>query len=148
MTTTVADQIFVDTNVLIFAHLGSSAFHRVALQRLHEAEASGATLYISRQVIREFLAVMTRPPNAAQISRADVLTDVRHLSRRFAMLEDGPRVTARLLDLAEQYMVSGRPVHDANIVATMLAHDVRRLLTHNVGDFARFASLIDVSPLT
>ena len=33
---------------------------------------------------------------------------------------------------------SGKQVHDANIVATMLAHGVGRLLTFNVADFQRF----------
>jgi predicted nucleic acid-binding protein len=35
-------------------------------------------------------------------------------------------------------------VHDANIVATMLAHGETRLLTFNGADFRRFASLIEV----
>ena len=40
-----------------------------------------------------------------------------------------------------------RRVHDSNIVATMLVHGVSRLLTHNVGDFTRFAGLITLVPL-
>ncbi len=35
-------------------------------------------------------------------------------------------------------------MHDANIVATMLAHGETRLLTFNGADFRRFASLIEV----
>jgi predicted nucleic acid-binding protein len=35
-------------------------------------------------------------------------------------------------------------VHDANIVATMLAHGESRLLTFNGGDFRRFGVLIQV----
>jgi predicted nucleic acid-binding protein len=37
-----------------------------------------------------------------------------------------------------------RQVHDANIVATMLAHGERRLLTFNDAVFRRFAPLIEV----
>jgi predicted nucleic acid-binding protein len=42
---------------------------------------------------------------------------------------------------------SGRQVHDANVVATMLEHGVRRLLTFNAADFRRFARIIDIEPL-
>jgi predicted nucleic acid-binding protein len=36
---------------------------------------------------------------------------------------------------------------DANIVATMRAHGVQRLLTHNTDDFARYNHLITIVPL-
>jgi predicted nucleic acid-binding protein len=35
-------------------------------------------------------------------------------------------------------------VHDANIVATMLAHGERRLLTFNLADFARFRPPVEL----
>ena len=35
-------------------------------------------------------------------------------------------------------------VHDANIVATMLAHGERRLLTFNGSDFQRFNDVIEI----
>ena len=38
----------------------------------------------------------------------------------------------------------GKQVHDANIVATMLAHGERRLLTFNGADFRRFEPMIEV----
>jgi predicted nucleic acid-binding protein len=56
-------------------------------------------------------------------------------------------VTANLLHLLTTVPVAGRQVHDANIVATMLAHGVPKLLTHNTADFARFAAVITVVPL-
>ncbi len=41
----------------------------------------------------------------------------------------------------------GKQIHDANIVATMMAHGIRTLLTDNVSDFARWGHVIDVRPL-
>jgi len=66
---------------------------------------------------------------------------------RFHVAEDGPGVTAHLLALLERVTVGGRQVHDANTVATMLAHGISRLLTNNPGDFKRFAAFITVVPL-
>ena len=41
-------------------------------------------------------------------------------------------------------LCGGKQIHDAKTVATMLAHDLRLLLTYNVGDYKRFAELIRV----
>ncbi len=65
----------------------------------------------------------------------------------FHTAEDGPAVTGHLLDLIAQYAIGGKQIHDANIVATMRAYSITRLLTHNTNDFARYAGLITVLPL-
>jgi hypothetical protein len=49
--------------------------------------------------------------------------------------------------LINSVSVGGKQIHDANIVATMLAHGLRRLLTHNVKDFQRDSAWIDILPL-
>lgn len=41
--------------------------------------------------------------------------------------------------LIAKYQVSGVAVHDARLVAMMLAHDVNRVLTINDRDFSRYA---------
>jgi predicted nucleic acid-binding protein len=46
------------------------------------------------------------------------------------------------MELSRHYSFGGRQVHDANVVATMLAHGERRPLTFNEADFRRFAPLI------
>jgi hypothetical protein len=55
-----ADPVFVDTNVLVYATRPSSAEHaaRAALTGL---EGEGSTLWVSHQVLREYLAVVTQP---------------------------------------------------------------------------------------
>src|SRR5205807_1803034 len=108
----------------------------------------GAELLLSRQILREFLATLTRPQTFALPQTPAVLTaEIGRLQRRFTVLEDGPGVTAQLLQLLAAVPIGGKQVHDANIVATMLHHVVPKLLTHNTADFARFASYITVLPL-
>ncbi|MHC5768185.1 MAG: hypothetical protein ACYTXI_21710 [Nostoc sp.] len=63
------------------------------------------------------------------------------------MAEDSSQVTEGLLTLMEEIPSGGKQVHDANIVATMLIYGIPQLLTHNIGDFARFSGLITVLPL-
>jgi predicted nucleic acid-binding protein len=148
MTTRNDDPIFIDTNVLVYANLALSPFHRDAIDRLTSFAAAGVTLWMSRQIFREYLSAMTRPGLlTGTIPMASLIGDIRSFSTQFSIAEDGPYVTAQLLTLLQQVPSAGRQVHDANIVATMQAHGITRLLTHNTDDFARYAGLITVLPL-
>ena len=64
--------------------------------------------------------------------------------RAFDVLEDGPAVTEILISLCREIPVGGKQIHDANIVATMLAHGERRLFTFNTGDFRRYSNRIEL----
>lgn len=140
--------VFIDTNVLVYAKLGQSPFYQKAVDQLRTLDEQGVVLWVSRQVLREYLAAMTRPSTlTSPIPVPSLTADVRYFGSRFEIAEDGPAVTDRLLHLLEQVAVGGRQVHDANIVATMQAYGIRHLLTHNTADFARFAPWITVLPL-
>ena len=91
---------------------------------------------------------MTRPGTTTPSPTfASLIPDIQSFTTRFRIAEDGPAVTAQHLSLLASVYCGGKQIHDANIVATMLAHGVPNLLTHNVGDFARFAAYITVIPL-
>ena len=61
MAMTDAKTIFVDTNVIVYASTLECPQHAVALRRLKEFQSAGRELWISNQVLREYLAVRTRP---------------------------------------------------------------------------------------
>ena len=150
MTTTgdESDRAFVDTNILIYAAVPAAPHHRAALSTLSDLEAAGTSLWISHQVIREYLAVLSRPQGFTPPLDAQILAgDAERLEDRFQVAEDGPSVTARLLLLLRTFRVGGKQVHDANIVATMQVHGIPKLLTHNAQDFRRFAPMIEVATL-
>ena len=135
---------FVDTNVLIYATARSAPFRdraRAALARL----ATGEPLSVSRHILREYIAVMTRPQIWGKaLNLAEATADAATFVQRFTVLEDGPPVWDQLIELSRRYSFGGRQVHDANVVATMLAYGERRLLTFNEADFRRFTVLIEV----
>jgi predicted nucleic acid-binding protein len=142
------DPVFIDTNVLIYANLARSPLHRVAQERLRALDEQGIDLWISRQVLREYFAAMTRRGDlTGDIPIASLVEDVWYFPSRFHVGEDGPGVAERLLILLEQVNVSGKQVHDANITATMQVYGIRHLLTQNISDFTRFSQLIQVLPL-
>ena len=139
--------MFVDTNVLVVARSAQAPNRQTALDALsREGQSEG--LKISRQVIREYLAVVTRPQTwASPLSMAEALTDVGRYMSAFEILEDGQAVMDTLASLCREVPVGGKQVHDANIVATMLAHGEWRLLTFNVKDFRRFGQRVELVAL-
>jgi predicted nucleic acid-binding protein len=108
----------------------------------------GAELFISHQVIREYVANATRPQTyRPALPIAAVLEQVHDFRKTFQILPESPAVLSRLFELLSNVAVGGKQVHDANVVATMLAYDIGSLLTHNVKDFRRFQSYVRILPL-
>jgi predicted nucleic acid-binding protein len=148
MATTAADPVFVDTNILVFANTATAPFHVEAQAVLQSFAVSGTELWISRQILREYLATLSRPQSfTAPLPVTTLFADITRFQTEFRIAEDGPAVTANLLALLMMTPVGGKQVHDANIVATMQTHGLRRLLTHNTADFARFGAIIQVEPM-
>ena len=61
MTMTAGSAVFVDANVLVYATFDQARWHAPARHRLMELGSIPVTFWTSRQVLREFLAVITRP---------------------------------------------------------------------------------------
>ena len=146
--TTDADGLLVDTNVLVYASLRHSPWHAQAIQALHVARQAGAELWVSRQILREYLSVITRPGMTTLASPAVVAAaDVAAFERMFRVADDTNDVTSKLLALVQSVPLGGKQIHDANLVATMQAYGIPRLLTHNSADFTRYGSRLVLVPL-
>jgi predicted nucleic acid-binding protein len=137
--------MFIDTNVLVNSRVPGAPHHDAARSGLGRAFRDPEPLRISRQIMREYLAVVTRPQTwPVAITREEALDDVSRLIGSFEILEDGPLVTELLVALCREVPAGGRQIHDANIVATMLARGERRLLTFNTADFRRYGDRIEL----
>ena len=135
---------FIDTNVLVYAAADGAPLLDRARAALMRAVAEGPVT-ISRQILREYISVMTRQQIWGRpLTLAQAVADTTEFLGQFTVLEDGPLVWDRFTMLSRRYTFAGRQVHDANIVATMLARDEHRLLTFNTADFRRFTRLIEV----
>jgi predicted nucleic acid-binding protein len=144
----VDNAVFLDTNILVYASISESPLHLIAFTAIQTLEQGGSELWISRQVLREYLATLTRPQAFTEpIPIATLSAEIGFFANRFPVAEDNPQVTQQLLTLMEEIPIGGRQVHDANIVATMLVYGINQILTHNVADFNRFSEFITVLPL-
>ncbi len=151
MATTDANKVFLDTNVLVYLSVDRSPFHIAARTAILEHQRAGAELWVSRQILREYLAALTRPQtllgSSHSISPVLLAAEVQLFQDRYKVAEDNRAVTDQLLNLVTTYPTGGKQVHDANIVATMLTYGVNQLLTHNTSDFSRFSDIITILPL-
>lgn len=140
-----AKPLFIDTNILIYANVATAPLHELALNAIKAHHQAGRALWISRQVLREFIAARTRPQTFAKPSAPEVVIErVRYLAKHFQVTDDTAAVTGQLIKLMERFQIGGKQVHDANIVATMQAYGIPALLTHNTQDFERFGEIITI----
>ncbi len=140
-----AGKAFVDTNVLLRAMIPSLNRHidaEALLQRMWEDEVE---LWISRQVIREYLVQATHPTNVTPpLSIDQVMSQMDIITTLFRIADETPAVTAQLFHLLKTYPTRGKQVHDANLVATMIVYGIPSLLTLNIADFTRFEGQITI----
>lgn len=141
--------VFVDTNVLLSVTAPLRSHHRPALAVLNDWPNQGLILATSTQVLREYLAVATRPAeaNGLGLGVGDALANVRAFRGRMRLLVDGESTWDRLQTLVETYACLGKQIHDANVVATALTSGVAKLVTANIEHFARFATELEVIDL-
>lgn len=140
--------VFLDTNILVRANVAEAPLHTEALAAIKRLRQHGDTLWISRQVLREYTATLTRPQSfTAPRPVATIIERVRYFEAHFWIADDTSLVTEKLLELLQAIPVGGKQIHDANIVATMQVHSIEHLLTLNTADFVRFEPLITLLSL-
>jgi predicted nucleic acid-binding protein len=136
--------LFLDTNVLVAATDESRPFHLVARKLIARGRFAGLHGATSGQVIREYLVVATRPVavNGLGLSRADALANIGKMTRHLQFCDESESVSLRLRGLVAARELSGKAIHDANIVATLMEHGIALLATENPEDFAGYPGIV------
>lgn len=135
--------VVVDTNVLLAATDTTRAAHAAATAFLNEDERR---LALTPQIVREYLAVATRPvdANGFGLTTHDAIANVHEFLDDMDLLAEDAAATNLLMRLVSDHQVVGKQVHDANVVAVALAHGARAIVTDNIRHFSRFSGLIGV----
>ena len=137
-----------DTNVLVFAEIGTNPFHETAHQLLGEAAEGSAPWALPWPCAYEFLRVVTHP--RIYYPPVPVPRALQDLSRILAsptliLLSE----TERHIEIFQQVIntsgVAGNLIHDAHIAALCLEHGVSELVTGD-RDFLRFPDLRVTNP--
>lgn len=104
-----ADRAFLDTNVLLAATDEDRGDHRAATRVLNDSPALGVTLYLSGQILREYLVVASRPMdgNGLGLPMSSALANVDAFLGRTTVVEETLAVAARLRTLLSATASSG-----------------------------------------
>lgn len=138
----------VDTNVLVRSIQRSHTASRLARRALILLLRQNVALTLAPQNVAEFWNVCTRPIEANGLG-LNIPAANRHteqLERLFEILHDSDHTFSIWRELVVTHSVSGVKVHDARLVATMIAHGIPQILTFNVTDFSRFDRILAVHP--
>jgi predicted nucleic acid-binding protein len=137
------ERCLVDTNVLVYSTVLGNPWHQKARSWLAGLNAEGVTLCVTPQILREYLVVLTRGTIFEKdFSTNEALKVQNALLQTVEVLDETTAVAATLRNLVEVYSVRGKRIHDANIVATMIVHNVTRLATYNHNDFNLFEEIV------
>lgn len=131
----------MDTNILVYISNQSSPFHSKALNAFVEIR-NHYELWISRQVLREFAVVVSRPDFAEHpADSVSLISALTKWGEIFQVADETDAVTQNLIQLISGYNIKGKRIHDAIIVATMMTNKIARILTMNAADFKSFKGI-------
>jgi predicted nucleic acid-binding protein len=132
--------ILADTNILLRRTQPDHPSHTLAVESVAKLLAASEPVYFTLQNMAEFWNVATRPAanNGLGFSVALALGELEKIERFLTVLSDLPAVYGEWKRLIVHYGVLGAKVHDAKLVATMNLNGIRRILTFNTEDFARY----------
>ncbi len=131
------DLVMVDTNILLSASNSNRTDHEASHRVFLKALEAGVHLATCGQILREYLVVATRPMqvNGLGLSLEDALTNLDWFRKRQVYLEEPESVHQNLVRLIEKHNITGKRIHDLNIVALMNQFNIHTLLTNNAADF-------------
>lgn len=140
MVTTDDRRVFVDTNVLLAATTTDRDQHADALAFLECGFRGETRLFVTAQIFREYLVVATRPQDANGLGLSPEMSceNIRRFQTFLQILSEDSETTEQLLRFIREYGLKGKRIHDANLVAAMSCHGLRKLKTYNPDDFTVF----------
>jgi len=122
--------------------------HKAARDAVAKLQRQGDDLVLVPQVIYEYWVVATRPlaSNGLELTTSIASKAVDDFSSIFQLLRDERGIYPIWKELVFASGVMGKTAHDTRLVAAMLRHDIKSLLTFNSADFKRFAQIEAVQP--
>ncbi len=138
----------IDTNILLRFVEPNDPEYGLVRKAVRALTEKGETLCYATQNLVEFWNVCTRPQlkNGFGLTPAEADARATLIESRFRLLPDNERVHREWRRLVVAHSVTGVQVHDARLVAAMLAHGVSHLLTLNDRDFARYPGISVLHP--
>lgn len=144
------NKVCIDANILIYStfHDFEPDKHVKSVSMVDSLAASGKTLYVTSQILREFFAISTNPKIFKKpLTCKQATKKIKEFLDCFSLASESETCVETLLQLLEKYPVLRQKIHDMNIVTTMLDNDITHLMTFNITDFKNIneISIIDIA---
>jgi predicted nucleic acid-binding protein len=141
-------RVLLDTN--IFARLAQPTHphHTIAKQAVTALRLRDDEPCVVPQVLYELWVVCTRPVplNGLGMTSAAAGAELANVTRFAFLYRDERAILQHWQQLVANYEIKGKAAHDARVVAAMVRHGVKPLLTFNVNDFSRFREIDVLAP--
>ena len=138
----------VDSNVLLRWVKPDHEDYPAIVSAIEAILQQGGVLCYTSQNVAESWNACTRPldRNGYGLSPQETDRRARVFEEKLRLLHDSLAVHQEWRRLLVMYSISGVQVHDARLVAAMLLHRVKRILTFNEKDFARYSEIEALTP--
>ena len=135
--------MLVDTSVLIRTLQPHHPLYTPSDRAIRLLPAQGRKLHIVAQNLIELWVVATRPlgENGLGMTPTEAATELRRIKGMFLFLPETPAIYPAWEALVLDYAVSGKPSHDARLVAAMQVHGLTAILTFDKTGFSRFPGI-------
>ena len=140
--------MLVDTRTLLRTLQPLHPQREIARAAIKTLTAQGHELHLVPQNLMEFWVVATRPVahNGLGMPVPDVAAELMRLKSMFLLLPETPAIYPTWERLVIEHQVSGKPAHDARLVAAMQVHGITAILTFDESGFSRYPGIEVVDP--
>ena len=141
------NNVFIDTNILIYFSYDKSDFHEKAKAKLKELSKENQ-LFISNQIILEYLNTITNEKVFKEntITTKEALNNI-DLFLNFIEIADFPVDYEDIKNGLLKYNLTRNKIFDLNIFLTMQENNIKTILTVNKKDYEIFNNDISVLSL-
>ncbi len=138
----------VDSNILLRWIKPDHSDYSLVVSSIDVILRREDVLCYTSQNVGEFWSTCTRPLDRNGFALSPQETDQRakFFEEKLRLLPDSLAVHAEWRKLLVTHGVSGVQVHDARLAAAMRVHGVKRILTFNDRDFARYTDIEAIHP--
>jgi predicted nucleic acid-binding protein len=143
-----ATPYLVDSNILLRWVKPDHNDYPLVVSAIDAILRDGAVLCYTSQNLGEFWNACTRPVDrdGYGLSPQDADRKAKFFEEKLRLLPDSLMIHAEWRNLLVTHGVSGVQVHDARLAAAMRVHGIKRILTFNVRDFARYTDIEAIHP--
>jgi predicted nucleic acid-binding protein len=138
----------IDTNILLRIIQDNHPMSFVASSAVEQLLANGETVHVVPQNLYETWVVCTRSlaDNGLGKTIEETENEFAKIKSFLTFLPDNAAIYGEWEKLVSKYAVTGKPAHDARLVAAMITHGITHIVTFNDKDFRRYQGITAMTP--